>query len=81
MESTLTKNLPLKGGGALDESKSITKTMPQYCEYQLSRDLLSRLDKYIDSEAWWSHAKDINCTTVIREALESFLADGWAPFT
>ena len=42
---------------------------------RIRRDLLARLDRYIDSEAHWTRATDINRATVIREALEMFLAD------
>ena len=40
---------------------------------RLSKELLERLARYIDSELRWSHEGDINRATVMREALENFL--------
>jgi hypothetical protein len=40
---------------------------------RIPRDLLARLDRYIDSELRWSHDGDINRATVMREALTAWL--------
>ena len=41
---------------------------------RIQKSLLDRLDRYIDSEARWSHESDINRATVTREVIEAFLA-------
>ncbi|MGH9857713.1 MAG: hypothetical protein ACRD4B_07715 [Acidobacteriota bacterium] len=40
---------------------------------RIPRDLLARLDRYIDSELRWSREGDINRATVMREALTALL--------
>jgi hypothetical protein len=40
---------------------------------RIPRDLLERLDRYVDSELRWSHEGDINRATVMREALMHWL--------
>ena len=42
---------------------------------RVTRDLLQRLDRYVDSELRWSHDSVINRATVMREALEAFIAE------
>ena len=41
---------------------------------RVTQDLLQRLDRYVDSELRWSHDSAINRATVMREALEAFIA-------
>lgn len=40
---------------------------------RITRDLLDRLDRYVDSELIWSHDSAINRATVMREALAAWL--------
>ena len=40
---------------------------------RVTRDLLQRLDRYVDSELRWSHDSAINRATVMREALADWL--------
>ena len=40
---------------------------------RVTRDLLQRLDRYVDSELRWSHDSAINRATVMREALANWL--------
>ncbi|WP_089933325.1 hypothetical protein [Candidatus Entotheonella palauensis] len=40
---------------------------------RITRDLLERLDRYVDSELIWSHDHTINRATVMREALTAWL--------
>jgi hypothetical protein len=40
---------------------------------RIPRDLLERLNRYVDSELVWSHDSAINRATIMREALTAFL--------
>lgn len=40
---------------------------------RIPRDLLERLDRYVDSELIWSHDSAINRATVIRQVLTKWL--------
>ena len=42
---------------------------------RVTRDLLQRLDRYVDSELRWSHDRAINRATVMREVLDALLRE------